>query len=213
MKFAFRIPTRSMIIMFALLAGFSASASGGSSGIEDLVSLKEVAAAQERTDGYFDVVCANGNREKVSSSDIRYNDVCPNSRSSTMTNMQSVLKRRDGMFDVVCRDSSKTLANMQQIFESDVCAQATNTIVIEDGVYGSPGRSDSTLRATQSGTRLTNVHVEILNLKADMSCYENLCDGRFPGYSQTFHVRVLSRTSFEFYYDSRQGVAIFTKKN
>jgi len=197
----------SLLFIVALTAGSLARANDA----EDLLSLKEVALAQERTDGYFDVVCANGNREKISTSDIRANDVCPNGRSSVSTNMQSVQKRSDGLFDIVCRDQTTALVSSQQILNNDVCNQTATPVVIEDGVYESPGRANFAIRAKHSGQRLLSLRAEVSNLKADLNCYDNICSGNFPGYSQTFYFKVLSRKSFELSYGNREGVTVFAK--
>lgn len=179
----------------------------------DLLSIKEVAVAQESSSGYYDVICTNGNRESVSASDIRYGDICPNSRSSQQTNMQSVQKRGGGLYDVVCRDNSKTIASSQQMFNNEVCNQPQSSIVIEDGVYSSPGRYDGVLKARYSGQSLVGVHVEFSANKSDMSCYDNICSGHFKEYSQTYYLKIVNRTSFEFWYGDRQSLAVFNKKN
>lgn len=180
----------------------------------DLVSLNEMAVAQQRSDGDYDVICTNGNRETVSATDVRIGNVCPNDTASIPTGVLSLQRRSDGTFDVVCRDLTKVVATSQQILNNEVCAKPQQPeVVIEDGVYASSGSLDCTIRAIYTGRQLVGLHAEFSTAKAELTCSGDVCSGKFSGYPQTYYFKILSRTSFEYSYDDHKSATIFKKKN
>ncbi len=201
-----------------LIAGLAAGSVAHGADQVKILSLNDIAVAQQNADGTFDVVCANGNRENVSAVDIRLGNVCPNDTSSVPTGVLSLQKRSDGQFDVVCRDLTKVIATMAQILNNEVCSQSNpppppqTGVFIEDGVYSAQSGSDCTIRASYQAGTLAGLHAEFTGTSSDMTCDKDLCTGMFSGFSQTYYFRILSKTSFEYSYDNHQGAAVYTKK-
>jgi hypothetical protein len=95
----------------------------------------DVAVAQQNQDGTYDVICKNGNREKVTDLDLSLDNVCPNKTSSEPTNILSLQLREDGNFDVVCKDMRKVVAPPQDIIDGKVCLILAPAVGLESGHY------------------------------------------------------------------------------
>lgn len=178
----------------------------------NVLSLRDVVAAQENRDGTYEVICANGNRETVSAVDVRTGNVCPNEKNSVSTDILSLQKREDGQYDVVCRNLSRTVATMQQILNDEVCKDTAPAVVIEDGVYVSDGSLDCTIHAIYQDSRLVGLEATFPGTSARMTCVDEVCTGQFSGYPQLYRFEILSTTSFEYSYDDRRDRQVFNKR-
>lgn len=104
-----------LVSLLFLFFGFFVSADEVFDAVED------VASFQLRSDGKYDVICANGNYEIVSKEDILANRVCGGS-APTQFKILSVQKRPDGKFNVLCSDLTSMIATADEIRTGKACS-------------------------------------------------------------------------------------------
>ena len=91
----------------------------GFKAVEDIVSMQRTNNPDE-----YSVLCANGNKEIVTTIDLQLNNVCPHKNIETLGNILSMQRREDGRFDVICRQTPTSISiySAQQIRDGVACA-------------------------------------------------------------------------------------------
>jgi hypothetical protein len=177
-------------------------------------SIADAAIFQPREDGSIDVVCTNGNREKIALLDLVSNRVCPSMNGSVTTGMQLVMPRTDGNFDVTCRDFSRLIATQQQILAGEICIP-TIVPAIESGNYrvaeGFWGYFDQSIVVSFEGEVLKSIKIQIpqLSLQADLACTEAVCNGKWT-YGGMVHLEVKATNAYSYSQVDSQGNLIRT---
>jgi hypothetical protein len=132
------------LLIALVLLGASVSHAG-----TRVFSAGDIAVMQQNPDGTYNVVCKNGNREKITDLDLSLNNVCPNKTSSEPSNILSLQLRDDGKFDVVCKDLHRVVATPEDVVAGKVCAAVAPKVSLESGKYGAsnPDYFDHTVTA------------------------------------------------------------------
>lgn len=194
-------------------------------------AIGDIAVLQQAEDGSYDVVCTNGNREKVTDLDLRLGNVCPHQKSSTPTEILSLQLRDDGSFNVVCKDLSRKIATPEEIMKGDVCMAPTPTptpnptptpppqtdVVLEDGYYkpapGNPGSYyDQEVKATHVDGALTALSIKYTGsgITANYACTKTGADTVCKSSDGYYTVTIIDSKSYKF--SNGYDVATFTKQ-